>query len=64
MDSLNELSATLIDLSKPSNKLASLRLFHDTVDSHIHCLESLGKSPESLDTLLVQTMLTKLPEET
>ena len=54
----------LVDLPKPSNKLSSLRLFHDTVESHICCLESLGMSPEALDTLLVQTVLNKLPEET
>ena len=44
--------------------MTSFRLFHDTVGSHIRCLESLGKTPEALDTLLVQTMLSKLPEET
>ena len=55
---------SLVELPKPSNKLASLRLFHDTIESHVRCQESLGKSPESLDTLLVQTMLSKLPEET
>ena len=50
---------TLINLPKPLNKLASLRVFHDAVESHIRCLESLGKSPELLDPLLVQTMLKK-----
>ncbi|XP_065883974.1 uncharacterized protein [Dysidea avara] len=54
----------LLDLPKPSNKLASLRFFHDTVETHVRCLESLGKSPESLDTLLAPMILTKLPEET
>ena len=54
----------LLDLPKPSNKLASLRFFHDTMETHVRCLESLGKSPESLDTLLAPMILTKLPEET
>ena len=54
----------LVDLPKPLNKSSSLRLFHDKVESHIHCLESLGKAPKVLDTLIVQTMLIKLLEET
>ena len=55
---------SLVELPKLSNKLESLRLFHDTIESHVRCLESLGKLPKSLDTLLVQTMLSKLLEET
>ena len=47
----------LLDLSKPTNKLASLRFFHDTIKTHVRCLQSLGKSPESLDTLLVPMIL-------
>ena len=43
----------LLDLPKPVNKLTSLQLFHDTVASHVRCLQSLGKSPNSLETLLV-----------
>ena len=54
----------LLDLPKPVNKLTSLRLFHDTVASHVCCLQSLGKSPKSLETLLAPMILTKLPEET
>ena len=54
----------LLELPKPTNKLTSLRLFHDTVESHVRCLHSLGKSPESLETLLVPMILTKLPEDT
>ena len=42
----------------------SFRIFHDTIESHVCCLQSLGKSPESQDTLLAPMILTKLPEET
>ena len=54
----------LLDTPRPVNKLASLLSFHDTIEGHIRCLESLGKSPDSLETLLVPIMLGKLPEET
>ena len=54
----------LLELPRPTNKLTSLRLFHDTVESHICCLQSLGKSPEALETLLAPMILVKLPEET
>ena len=54
----------LLELPKPINKLTSLQLFHDTVEGHIRCLQSLGKSPDALETLLVPIMLGKLPEET
>ena len=53
----------LLELSRPTNKLESLRQFHDTVESHARCLQSLGKSPKQLETLLVPMTLTKLPEE-
>ena len=54
----------LLDIPKPVNKHASLVSFHDTIEGHIHCLQSLGKSPDSLEMLLVPIMLGKLPEET
>ena len=54
----------LLDTPKPVNKLTSLLSFHDTIEGHIRCLESLGKSSDSLETLLVPIMLGKLPEET
>ena len=47
----------LLELPKPINKLTSLQLFHDTVEGHIRCLQSLGKSPDALETLLVPIML-------
>ena len=54
----------LLDLPKPVNKLPSLQLFHDTITSHVCCLQSLGKSPILLETLLIPMILTKLWEET
>ena len=54
----------LLELPTPANKLTSLRLFHDTIESHVRCLNSVGKSPEALETLLVPMILTKLSEET
>ena len=54
----------LLDIPKPVNKHASLVSFHDTIKGHIRCLQSLGKSPDSLETLLVPIILGKLPEET
>ena len=53
-----------MDLPRPANKLTSLQLFHDTITSHVRCLQSLSKSPTLLETLLVSMILTKLPEET
>ena len=54
----------LLELPKPSNKLTSLRLFFDTIETHVRCLASLGKSPDLLDTLLAPMILTKLPDDT
>ena len=54
----------LLELPRPANKLTSLRLFYDTIESHVRCLQSLGKSLETLETLLVPMISTKLPEET
>jgi len=31
---------TLFELPKPSNKLASLRFFHDIVEGHVRCLQT------------------------
>jgi len=52
----------LLDLPKPLNKL--LRRFCDTIETHVCCLQSLGKSPDSLDTLLAPMILNKLPDDT
>ena len=51
----------LINLPTPSQSHASLREFHDTIESHIRSLASLGKSEESYESLLVSIILGKLP---
>ena len=55
---------TLLHLPNPSNTLASLQLFHDSVEGHIRSLTSLGKSIDSYGDLLVSVILEKLPSET
>jgi len=53
----------LRDMLSPSNSLNSLRIFHDSVESHIQGLASLGKSETSYGELLVPTILDKLPTD-
>ena len=47
----------LLDLPNPANNLASLQLFHGKVEGHTRYLQSLGKSPKELKTLLVPIIL-------
>ena len=54
----------LIDLPNPVNILTSLQLFHDTVESHICFLRSLGKTLVEFEMLLIPIMLGKLSVET
>ena len=54
----------LLDIPKPVNSLSSLRLFHDSVESHIRGLDALGKSEDSCGALLIPNILGKLPAET
>ena len=51
----------LRDMPSPSNSLTSLRIFYDSVESHIRGLASLGKSETSYGELLVPVILDKLP---
>ena len=51
----------LVDLTSPTNSLAALQLFHDSVESHIRSLSSLGKSRETYGSLLVPIIFGKLP---
>ncbi len=53
----------LLDLTSPTNSLVALQLFHDSVESHIRSLSSLGKSHETYGSLLVPIILGKLPTE-
>jgi len=52
----------LIEMTKPMNNLASLHVFHDTIESHSRGLSSLGKSEDTYDDLFV-LILGKLPKE-
>ena len=54
----------LLDLPSPVNTLTSLQQFHDSVESHIRSLSSLGKDCESYGDLLVPIIMGKLPVET
>ena len=54
----------LLDIPKPVNSLSSLRLFHDSVESHIRGSDALGKSEDSYGALLIPIILGKLPAET
>ena len=51
----------LRDMPSPLNSLTSLRIFYDSVESHIRGLASLGKSETSYGELLVPVILDKLP---
>ena len=53
----------LLNTPKPVNTLCSLRLFHDTVESHIRGLTALEQSENSYGALLVPIILGKLPSE-
>ena len=47
----------LLNVSTPSNTLAGLQSFHDTIQSHMRALSSLGKPPESYGSLLTSVIL-------
>ena len=53
----------LLELSKPSNSLCSLRSFHDAGESRTRDLSSLGKSEHTYGDLLVTVIREKLPKE-
>ena len=53
-----------LDLPCPTNSLGSLQQFHDTIESHIRSLSSLGKDINSYALLLVPIILTELPPDT
>jgi len=53
----------LVELKSPNHTLNSLQLFYDSIESHIRSLQSLGTPPEMYESMLVPTILTKLPAE-
>ena len=50
----------LLEMFSPSNSLSSLRMFYDTIESHIWVLSSLGKSEHSYGDLLIPIIKGKL----
>ena len=53
----------LLNMASPTNNLASLRIFYDSVESHIRGLSSLGKSEHSYGDLLVPIIMSKRTTE-
>ena len=51
----------MLYLTNPTNQLASLRHFYDTLETPIRGLEALGKSHESYGGILVPIIFRKLP---
>ena len=52
----------LLEMPKPTNSVASLCIFHDSIENHTRGLFSLGKSESTYDDLLVPIILAKLPQ--
>ena len=50
----------LLEMPSPTNSLASLCIFYDSVESHIRGLSLLGKSEHSHGDILVPVLLGKL----
>ena len=50
----------LLELSSPSNTLAALQLFYDSMESHTHSLQSSGTPQDSYRSMLVPIILRKL----
>ena len=53
----------VMEIPRPSNTLNSLRIFHDTIESHYRGLSSLGKSAPINGDLIVPIILGKLPKD-
>ena len=53
----------LLEMPSPTNSLASLRIFYDSVESHIRGLSFIGKSEHSYGDILVPILLGKLSPE-
>ena len=50
----------LLEFPSPTDTLASLQIFYDSVESHIRGLSSLGKSEQSYGDLLIPIIMGKL----
>jgi len=61
---INAHMEALLNLTKPTNSLASLQVFHDIIERHMRLLSALGRSSESYGMLLTSSILSKLPVDT
>lgn len=53
----------LLNLPPPTDNLTSLRVFYDSLETHIWGLETLGKTTETYGGILVPIIQKKLPNE-
>ena len=53
----------LLNVSMPSNTLANLQSFYDTIQNHMRALLALGKPTESYGSLLTSVILSKIPSD-
>jgi len=53
----------LLNVPAPSNSLASLQSFYDTIQSHMRSLSTLGTTSDTYGTLLTRVILGKLPPD-
>ena len=60
---INAHMESLSKISAPSTEVQQLRKFHDSCESNIRALETLGVQTDSYGSLLIQILLKKLPEQ-
>ena len=60
---INAHMEALLNLPSPTGHLSSLRLFYDSIETHIRGLETLGKTTETYGDILVPIIQKKLPNE-
>ena len=53
----------LLELTRPTSTIVSLRMFQEKMESYIRGLQSLGQGQESFGNLLVSVILGKLPAD-
>ena len=60
---INAHMQALMNMASPTSSLSSLRIFYDSIESHIRGLRSLGKSEHSYGDLLVPVIMARLTPE-
>ena len=60
---INAHMTALMNLTSPTNSLHSLRMFYDSIESHIHGLSSLGKPKNTYGDLPIPIIMSKLTSE-